>query len=115
MIEELVIRILTKSDFVESKMIRLESLREAPLNFGSSYEDELLFDDDVWLTRLSNKDAITFGAFIGSNIVGSITLSLSRRLKTKHNAEIHGMYVKEEHQKKGVGFKLISALIEYSN
>ena len=111
--EKIVIRILGKNDFKDSKNIRLESLKKSPLNFGSSYEDEILFEDDIWLNRLTNEDVISFGAYINYDIVGSIALVLNRRLKTKHNVEIHGMYVSESQQRKGIGYKLVNTVIEY--
>ena len=46
--------------------------------------------------------------------MGVVTLTLNTRLKTKHTAEIHAMYVSKMHQRKGIGFKLINSLIEYS-
>ena len=111
--EKIVVRILRISDLKDSKFIRLESLKKSPVNFGSSYEDEILFEDNIWKNRLTNEDVVTFGAYINTDIVGSLALVLNKRLKTKHNAEIHGMYVSEFQQRQGIGYKLINTLIDY--
>lgn len=108
------IRILNEKDVNESKKIRLEGLKNSPTNFGSSFEEESLFTNDIWESRLSNKNAITFGAFIDIKLVGVITLILNTRIKTKHTAEIHAMYVSELHQNEGIGYKLINELLNYS-
>ena len=107
-------QILNKTNMEEYKRIRLEGLKNSPLNFGSSFEEESLFNDEKWISRLSNNNALTFGALIESKLVGVVTLTLNTRLKTKHTAEIHAMYVSKMHQRKGIGFKLINSLIEYS-
>lgn len=112
--KEVVIRVLNENDLNESKKIRLESLKNSPKNFGSSYEDERLFTNDIWEDRLSNENAISIGAFFESKIVGIVTLVINKRLKTKHTAEIHGMYVSVDFQLKGIGFKLMNSLIKHS-
>ncbi|KAK3077236.1 hypothetical protein LTS18_010850 [Coniosporium uncinatum] len=44
------------------KEFRLRSVQLAPNNFGSTYEHELAFDDEMWASRLRNPLATTFVA-----------------------------------------------------
>ncbi len=39
-------QILNKTNVEEYKRIRLEGLKNSPLNFGSSFEEESLFNDN---------------------------------------------------------------------
>ena len=77
------IRRLDETDYLEYKTIRLEGLMKAPSSFGSSFEEENLFGDDIWKNRLENKNAITLGAFVDEKLVGVVTLLLNERIKTK--------------------------------
>lgn len=111
---EIKIKILDIKDLREYKRIRLEGLKNSPLNFGSSYEEESLYRDKIWISRLSNDNAITFGVFTEDILKGIVTLMINTRIKTKHTAEIHAMYVGEKYQRNGIGSKLINSLIDYS-
>jgi ribosomal protein S18 acetylase RimI-like enzyme len=107
------IRRLDETDYLEYKTIRLEGLMKAPSSFGSSFEEENLFGDDIWKNRLENKNAITLGAFVDEKLVGVVTLLLNERIKTKHVADIHAMYVASSVQNQGIGTLLINKVISF--
>lgn len=46
----------------KSKSFRLESLRESPEAFASTYEAEVLFEENIWIGRLENPQATTIVA-----------------------------------------------------
>jgi hypothetical protein len=55
------------------KAFRLLALQTAPEMFGSTYERELAFTDDVWHARLANLGATTFIATREDRVIGTIT------------------------------------------
>ena len=89
-------KVLNKNDLSDYKSIRLELLKENPTNFGSSFEEESLFEDEMWERRLNNKNATSIGAYIGNEIIGICVVMKNPRLKMKHRAELNSMYVKKE-------------------
>lgn len=106
------IRVLNPSDYLSYKEIRLELLKNEPSNFGSSFEDESQFSDQKWITRISNINSYSIGAFIDSKIVGICVLMLNPREKMKHGANIYSVYVKKEFRKRGIAEKLINKAID---
>lgn len=101
---------LTKDDYDLYKEIRLELLKNEPLSFGSSFEEENLFEDKIWKHRLTKDHVSTFGAFNHNEIIGLCVVVFNPRSKMKHLATLHSMYVKDHHRGKGVG----KALIEFA-
>lgn len=107
------IRVLTVDDLCAYKSIRLELLKNEPVNFGSSYDEENSFDDSFWANRLTNNKIIVFGAFDQETLVGISLAVTNPRKKIKHIATLNSMYVKKEYQNKGIGKKLIIAVIKF--
>jgi ribosomal protein S18 acetylase RimI-like enzyme len=100
-------RVLSKEDVLIYKEIRLELLKEYPMNFGSSHEEERAFPDDMWINRVEKPTVKTLGAFDGETLIGICALAFSPRIKMKHIAEIHSMYVKQEYRNQNIGYNLI--------
>ncbi|KAE8453763.1 hypothetical protein EG329_009274 [Mollisiaceae sp. DMI_Dod_QoI] len=55
------------------KAFRLYSLKTAPGAFGSTYEREIAFTDDIWYDRLANPIANTFFAMQSDRVVCMLT------------------------------------------
>ena len=55
------------------KAFRLLALQTAPEMFGSTYQRELAFSDEVWYTRLASLNATTFIATRADRVIGTIT------------------------------------------
>lgn len=55
------------------KAFRLYSLKTAPNSFGSTYEREVAFTDDVWYNRLANPIATTFIAVRSDRVICKLT------------------------------------------
>lgn len=98
---------LTKDDYQLYKEMRLELLKNEPISFGSSFEEENLFEDKIWKHRLTKENVSTFGAFSSNQMIGICVVVYNPRSKMKHLATLHSMYVKKEHRGKGIGKKLI--------
>ncbi|KAH6678355.1 hypothetical protein B0J14DRAFT_559494 [Halenospora varia] len=56
------------------KAFRLLALKTAPAMFGSTYERETAFMDEIWYNRLSNPQAFTFVTMLGEKVVGTLTI-----------------------------------------
>ena len=91
----------------EYRALRLEALKKEAAAFGSSVEDEVALTEDDWKTRIEN----TLFAMSGESPVGMIAMVGNNRRKTKHVADIFGVYVKPRHRDKGIGTKLVQAAI----
>ena len=99
----------------EAKGLRLKALTEAPEAFASSYEDELAFDDEVWIGRLDTahrRDGNTaFFAEIAGGLVGMAGAHWSSKAKLRHVAEVYGVYVSPTARGRGVAAALMTQLL----
>jgi ribosomal protein S18 acetylase RimI-like enzyme len=92
----------------EFRELRLEALQNDPLAFGSSYEEEKNLTEDEWKRRIKN----TLLALANDTLVGMIVYIIDNKIKTKHIANIFGVYVKKEYRGQGVGKKLIESALK---
>ncbi len=104
------IRKLEDFRWMEYRDLRLEALKNEPIAFGSSYEDEKDYTEDTWKAMLKN---VIF-ALIDDKPVGMIVLVISLKPKVKHIANIFGIYVKKRYRQKGLGKLLLDAAISIS-
>ena len=91
----------------EYRNLRLEALKNDPVAFGSSYEEEIKISKVIWKKRIKN----TLFALLDGKPVGMIVYVFQNKLKTKHIANIFGVYVKKEYRGKGIGKKLVESAI----
>lgn len=84
------------------RSLRLKALRSDPTAFGSSFEEEELFTEEEWKRRIRN----TIFALSNDRPVGMIVY-VSDRTKTRHVAEIFGVYVEAEYRGRGIGRRLL--------
>ena len=91
----------------EYRNLRLEALKNDPVAFGSSYEEEIKISKVIWKKRIKN----TLFALLDGKPVGMIVYVFQNKLKTKHIANIFGVYVKKEYRSKGIGEKLVESAI----
>jgi ribosomal protein S18 acetylase RimI-like enzyme len=102
------IKKLPQERWEEFKSLRLEALQNDPLAFGSSYEEEINFTEDVWKKRISN----TLFACHVDNPVGMISFVIPQKIKQNHIAEIFGVFVKVDFRNKKIGKQLIEAALD---
>lgn len=99
------IRKLDEDHWRGYRELRLEALKNEPIAFSSSYEEELELTENDWRTRINN---VLFA--ISDNVpIGMIVIGFNNRIKTKHVVEIFGVYVKEKYRDRGIGKKLMDA------
>lgn len=97
------IKKLPSNRWKEYNQLRLEALKNDPAAFGSSYEEEKKLSESDWKRRIKN----TLFAMDDNKPVGMITYVFNDKIKTRHIANIFGVYVKKEYRKQGIGKKLI--------
>lgn len=112
------IRIIQKKEWQEYKDIRLKSLKDEPLLFGSSFEKSLEKNKKDWKKHLGKifvrDQATTVGIWEDQRIVGiAAGVRHNIEIKLKHIAEIHAIYILPEYRKKGLASKLLNSLIEH--
>ena len=95
----------------EYKELRLKSLRDNPLAFDSSPEEEEAFTDKEWQEKLEEDNG--FKVFIEDNgkLVAKMEVEWDKRAKIRHIAEVYGVYIDTEYRGKGIG-KLLMEEIE---
>jgi len=104
------IRCLAPADAALYRDIRLEALRCNPEAFGSTFEAENAQPLTWFSERLGR--AKVFGAFQGSELVGTAALLLEEGRKEAHKGRLVGMYVRPASRNAGVGRRLVETIIE---
>ena len=105
-------RLLTCTDALAYRDIRLEGLHQNPEAFASTFEDERDRPLD-WFKELIMLSQI-FGAFLAQRLVGVVGLRLHADAKLRHKAMIWGMYVRHEARQYGIGERLINVAVAYA-
>ena len=97
------IRKLPDDRWKDYRDLRLEALKNDPSAFGSSLEEEEMLTEDEWKRRIQN------GLFAVSEetLIGMIVYAFNRRTKTRHIAEIFGVYVSAGHRGDGFGTRML--------
>lgn len=108
----MIIRLLDRQDVQSWKNIRLEALHNEPQAFCISFEQEARRSDSGFKTIL-DKNTI-FGVFVDGELVGSSGFYILDSLKTRHRGVLWGMYVKQEHRRKGIADLLIQTIITHA-
>ena len=96
------------------KTIRLQALRECPVAFNSSYEEEKerpLSDFADLLRESANR--ITFGVFDTTELLAIVSVTWDKRKKVNHKGSISSMYVSPSHRGIGLGKQLLAYALEF--
>ncbi len=101
------IKKLSQDRWLDYKKLRLEALKNDPIAFGSSFEEEIALTEEAWRRRIG--DAIF--AMVNDMPVGMVVCSMNDRIKTKHVASIYSVYVAADFRNEGIGDELLSAAI----
>lgn len=107
-----IVRPLRPEDAPALRRLRLEALERCPTAFGASHAEALLLTEADFANsiRTAAPGAI-FGAFDGRPIVGMAGLMVHCREKQSHKGLLWGVYVQPAFQGKGVGRRLVEAVI----
>jgi ribosomal protein S18 acetylase RimI-like enzyme len=103
-------RLLSKSDSVLWKTIRLEALLNYPENYLSSYEEERLRSEKQWEEVIEQNKI--YGLFVDGQLVSTVSLSPKTAFKHQHKGEIWGIYTKPAFQGRGFAYQLLAYVLE---
>lgn len=103
-------RLLSKSDSMLLKEIRLEALLRYPENYLSSYEEESLGTNQQWEEVIEQNKI--YGLFVDDQLVSTVCLSPKTAFKHKHKGEIWGVYTKPAFQGRGFAYQLLTYVLE---
>jgi len=108
------IRMLTDKDAVQYQTLRLRALKVNPEAFGSTFEREAKFTQQMVEERIRpTEERFVLGGFDNQNLlVGIVTFMREASLKTAHKGNIYGMFVAPETRGQGLAKQLIQELIK---
>ncbi len=114
-LEKLSFRILIKSDFESFFALRLEGLLDSPTAFLSSYDEEKQRGEVFYENVLnSDLDNIIIGGFENNELIGYIGIYQENRSKTRHKANIWGMYIKPNYRNQKIGKRLLELALNHA-
>lgn len=103
---------LDVSEWEKYKSLRLEALKNDSLAFGSAYEEAADKRDEKWQAPLQSPNNYLLFAKDKDDLVGMVAAYGEEGQKVEHIAYVWGVYVRKEHRGKGVGKKLMEALLD---
>jgi GNAT superfamily N-acetyltransferase len=111
------IRQLSEQDASAYRVLRHESLQEAPLAFSKSYEEEAGLTAEDYAARLkpvgAPPESFVLGAFTAvHSMIGTVTFIRDIRIKARHKSMIYAMYTRSDARGFGVGKALIDEVIK---
>ena len=108
------ISLLQPEDAAALLALRRESLREEPLAFLASPEDDLASSEDAVRAMLARApQAVVFGAR-APELVGFVGLHCGSARKAAHKANLWGLYVTPAWRGRGLGMRLVQAAVAHA-
>jgi len=104
---------LSALDVPRYRELMLHAYAAAPDAFVATPEERAAEPESWWLRRAVDPTgpSVALGATHEGNLVGTVTLEFSPRPKTRHKAQLLGMFVHESWRGLGAGTALIQAAL----
>ncbi len=109
------IRRLIAADSAAYRVLMLEGYELHPEAFTSSVAEREPFPMTWWEGRVKDGDdaeEIVVGAFDEGRLIGVSGLRFLQRSKTRHKANLYGMYVPASFTKRGIGQRLVTTILD---
>lgn len=108
--------VLSPSRWEDYKNLRLESLKEEPRAFGTSYEKASKESEEKWRSILINaekqdKDILYFAEDNGK-LIGIMGVYFNKNPESEDIGMIYGVYVNKAYRGKGIGKQLTKKVLE---
>lgn len=104
-------RRLSFSDFGPWNRIRTEALDFEPMAFGRSNADEEAHREQLFKNNVDRDDRFIIGLFDGEELIAIGGFFRHEPIKAFHKGTVWSVFVKPEFQGKGIGRKLMEAII----
>ncbi len=101
---------LTPDNWQKYRDLRLEALKEEPLSFLSSYEEEKDKPEEKWRESLAGKNLVLFTQN-DNKLVGMIGAYRESNPRLAHVATIWGLYVNSAYRGQGIGKMLLEKVL----
>lgn len=112
---KIIIRESTPSDVTQYRELRLGALQDSPTAFSADYQVSLNRPMSFWEGRLSfDEHGTIFFATFENNLIGMTGIRRGESPKTKHGANIWGVYVHPEWRGLHIGEALVEACISWA-
>jgi ribosomal protein S18 acetylase RimI-like enzyme len=107
----IIIRNLEPKDATNFKNLRIYAMQESPRSFGSSVPDEQNRSLEQIQTMFSSHPSFGLGMFDQQQLIGLARCECSNRIKTRHKADIYGVYIHPNYRGQGLARRLLEQLI----
>ncbi len=104
------IRRLDAADAVAYRALMLDAYAAHPDAFTATVDERGPLPLDWWVARLSHE--LVLGAWDDDRLVGAAGLGVETRPRTRHKATLYGMVVAATHARRGIGTRLVDALLD---
>ncbi len=93
------------------KNLRIYAMTESPRAFGSSVTDEQNRSLEQIQQMFSSTVSFGLGVFDTDSLIGLARCECTNRVKTKHKADIYGVYIHPNYRGQGLARRLLEQLI----
>lgn len=109
----MLIRALEPADLDGYRALMLEAFEVDADAFTSTRQEREQKASAWWLARMDHPHDLgrAFGAFQAGQMVGTVAIEYSDRLKTRHKGHVVGMYVRSAHRGQGLAQALLAAVV----
>ncbi len=101
---------LSADDAPAYRRLMLDGYGRHPDAFTATVDERAALPLDWWIARIERD--IVIGARDGDRLVGAAGLERATRPKTRHKATLFGMVVEPAHSGRGIGRRLVDALLD---